>query len=477
MYHDGAMLLAVLAHVLELEALGHLEVQLDGAALPGPANAVGEVEVELRAIEGAVSLVDLIGLAQLLDGGFQRGLSHAPGGFVAHVVLGHGGELDLVAQGEGRVYLVEDADNALDLVLHLFRGHEDVRVVLGEAAYAEEPVQRAGKLMPVDDAQLGHAHGQVSVRVRLAFVYQHAAGAVHGLDRIVLAVDDGGIHVVLIVVPVAAAVPELLVEDDGRGYLDVAVSLVHLAPVLEQRVLEDHAVRQEEREAGPLVREHEQAELTSELAVVTLLRLFKTIQIGLKFLLFEKTCAVDPLEHLPAGIAAPVCAGAAHEFYGVALYPAGAVHVRAGAEVGEFALLIETDDRVLRQVLYELHLVGLVLLAHEGKGLRAGQLKALYGQLFLADLAHLGLDLLEHLGGEGHLGVYVVIKAVLDRGADGQLGLRIQALYRLGEDVARAVPVGIAVFFVFKSVFFLVHDYPPVNGSTPAPQNGTGVRF
>ena len=52
--------------------------------------------------------------------------------------------------------------------------------------------------------------------------------------------------------PLAAAVPELLVEDDGRGYLDVAVSLVHLAPILEQRVLEDHAVRQEEREAGPL---------------------------------------------------------------------------------------------------------------------------------------------------------------------------------------------------------------------------------
>ena len=35
--HDGAVLLVVRAHVLQLEALGELGVELDGAALPGAA--------------------------------------------------------------------------------------------------------------------------------------------------------------------------------------------------------------------------------------------------------------------------------------------------------------------------------------------------------------------------------------------------------------------------------------------------------
>ena len=49
--HDGAVLLAVLAGVLQLEPLGQLAVQLDGAALPGPAQGVGQVEVQLGAVE------------------------------------------------------------------------------------------------------------------------------------------------------------------------------------------------------------------------------------------------------------------------------------------------------------------------------------------------------------------------------------------------------------------------------------------
>ena len=66
--HDGPVLLAVLAHVLQLEPLGHLHIQLDGAALPGPAQAVGEVEVQLGAVERAVAGIDNKVLAQLGNG-------------------------------------------------------------------------------------------------------------------------------------------------------------------------------------------------------------------------------------------------------------------------------------------------------------------------------------------------------------------------------------------------------------------------
>ena len=343
-----------------------------------------------------------------------------------------------------------------------------MRVVLGEAADAEQPVQRAAQLVAVHQAQLAHAQRQVAVGVRLVFIYQHPAGAVHGLDGVVLLVDDRGVHVGLVMVPVAAALPELAVEDDGRGDLHIAVALVYLAPVVDEGVLQRHAVGQEEGEARAGLVHHEEPQLAAQLAVVAPLRLFQTIEIGLKFLFFHKTCAVNALEHFAAGVAAPVRAGAVHQLDGVALYAPGVVKVRAGAEVGELSLLIEADGLALRQVLDELHLIGLVPVRHELDGLFARQLEALDGQLLLADAAHLLFQLLQHLGGEGHVAVYIVVKAVLNSGAYGQLALRVQALDGLGQDVAGGVAVGVAVFLILKGVFVFFHVfYLPLNEKHP----------
>ena len=66
MDHNGAMLFPIGAHIGDIEAFRHLEIQLDGAALPGTADGVLQVEVDLGAVEGAVSLVDGIGQAASL---------------------------------------------------------------------------------------------------------------------------------------------------------------------------------------------------------------------------------------------------------------------------------------------------------------------------------------------------------------------------------------------------------------------------
>ena len=52
---DRPVRLAVLADVREVEALGLREVALDRAELPGAADRVLDVEVDLRAVEGAVA--------------------------------------------------------------------------------------------------------------------------------------------------------------------------------------------------------------------------------------------------------------------------------------------------------------------------------------------------------------------------------------------------------------------------------------
>ena len=65
-------------------------------------------------------------------------------------------------------------------------------IVLREAADAEQAVERAGKFVAVYKAKLSHAQGKLAVGMGLILINQHAAGAVHGLDGVILAVDDGG---------------------------------------------------------------------------------------------------------------------------------------------------------------------------------------------------------------------------------------------------------------------------------------------
>ena len=131
----------------------------------------------------------------------------------------------------------------------------------------------------------------------------------------------------------------------------------------------------------------------------------------------------------------------------------------AGAQVHELALLVEADDRVLGQVVDELHLVGLAPLLHELHGLFPGQLEPLQLQLLLADLPHLRLQLSQLVLGEGLGGVEVVVEAVVDGRADGQLHLRVQPLHGLGQDVRAGVPVGLAIFLVLKGIQFVIFHH------------------
>ena len=65
--HHRPVLGVVVALVGELEALGHLEVELAGAALPGAAERVGDVEVDLRPVEGPLPRAHVVLAALALE--------------------------------------------------------------------------------------------------------------------------------------------------------------------------------------------------------------------------------------------------------------------------------------------------------------------------------------------------------------------------------------------------------------------------
>ena len=59
--HHRAVALAVLADVVDVEALGQVEVDLDRRTRPLAAEGVDPLDVDLRAVERAAALVDLVG--------------------------------------------------------------------------------------------------------------------------------------------------------------------------------------------------------------------------------------------------------------------------------------------------------------------------------------------------------------------------------------------------------------------------------
>ena len=164
----------------------------------------------------------------------------------------------MIFKAEQLVNLVNQAHNAFDFVGNLFRGHEDVRIVLGKAAHTHQPVERAGFFVAVDKSQLAHANRQVAVGVNFRFINQHTARAVHRLNRKVGVVNDGGIHIFFVVVPVAGRLPKLTVEHHRGGNFDIALTRVDFAPIINQRVFKNHAFGQEERKARALIHQRKQ---------------------------------------------------------------------------------------------------------------------------------------------------------------------------------------------------------------------------
>ena len=186
-----------------------------------------------------------------------------------------------------------------------------------------------------------------------------------------------------------------------------------------------------EGHAGRFVLEVEQVELLAELAMIALLGLFQAVQIGVEFLLVAPGGAVDALQHGVARIAAPVGAGELRQLEAVAEL-AGARQMRAATDVEPVALAVDRDLFAGRDdVVDDLDLVVLAQLGEDALGLLAIHDLAHDGQIALDDLVHAFFDALQIGGREGLVAGEVVIEAVFDRRADGDLGARIEFLHGL----------------------------------------------
>ena len=438
MQHDRMPLGRAFVHVLGAQALGHHEVHLHGAQLPGAADGVLEVVFDLRAVERALARQLFPGHAAGRQRGAQGGLGLVPGGVVAQARFRAQGDLDLhVLEAEVLVDLQGLAMEVGDFRLHLVRGAEDVAVVLGEAAHAQDAVQRARGFVAVAGAELAVADGQVAVAVQALVEHLHVARAVHRLERVGALLGLGEEHVLLVVVPVAGLLPQGNVEDLRAAHFLVARAAVDAAHVLLHHLPQLPALGMPEHQARRFFLQVEELELAGDLAVVALLGFLQLREVGLEVLVVEPGGAVDAAEHLVVVVTAPVGAGHLHQLERA--QPVGARHVRAAAQVGELALRVQRQVFAGRDRFDDLGLVVLADALEEGHGLVARLHAARHRQRFLDDLLHLGLDGRQVFGRERTLVGEVVEEAAVDHRADGDLGAGEQALHGLGQQVGGGV--------------------------------------
>ncbi len=285
MDHHRRLLLAVGVDVVGAEPLRQVEIDLRGAALPVATDGVAQHILELRAVEGALARVDggLDAAARLFLDLLQHvrhhGLGVIPRLVRTDALLRPGRELDHEL-GEAEVAVGRD-DQVVDaqaLRRDLLFGAEHVRVVLREAAHAQEPVQRARRLVAMHRAELGNAERQVAIRLQAVLENLDMARAVHRLDDVdPIAVVDliarrlRHEHVLAERHPVAGSLPQRLVEQ--LRCVDLVIDAAEPPPhVGDERLEHRPALGVPEDDARPLLLEMEEVHLAAEAPVIALLR-------------------------------------------------------------------------------------------------------------------------------------------------------------------------------------------------------------
>ena len=246
-----ALLLGV-GGVLQIEADGELEIELDGGALVDAVHGIHDLDVDLGTVEGAVAGVDAPSAlaGEGIHGPGERGLGTVPKGHVAESLLGPGGQFELVGHSKRSVDTLHELQGSLDLFLDLVLPAEDVAIVLLEPTDTSEAGEGTGKLVAVEGAKVGEAEGQVAVRADGRLEHEAVAGTVHGLHGPLLPLHVKDEHGVLVVHGVAGLVPQVEVVNVGRDDLVEAALPVVVLDEIDELVVDAGAVGEPEGRSG-----------------------------------------------------------------------------------------------------------------------------------------------------------------------------------------------------------------------------------
>src|SRR5262249_10362109 len=178
--------------------------------------------------------------------------------------------------------------------LALFAEH--VSIVLSELTQAEQTVEHPGGFTSVHQTELGETQGKVSVRGRHPLNNLNVARATHGLEREGPSFFSQHEHLLSEVLPVAAALPNGLIQQLRSAHFLVLVSVQLLPGSVLQQPVEDKATGVPEDHSRRFLLEMEEVQALAQRAMVVFIKHDSTAPIGR--LAFSgrsmRACAVAP---------------------------------------------------------------------------------------------------------------------------------------------------------------------------------------
>ena len=428
MQHVGAVFGTVLSDIFGVQPFGQVRVDLKGAALPDPTDRVGQFKIKLWPVKRAFAGVERIGMAGRLDRVFQRRLDVVPACLGADPFFGAGGEHDLeFLEPEVLVNPGQKIDEFGTFRFDLIFGAENMRVILGESAYPHDAMQRARGFITVARPEFGHPQRQIAVGFQALIIDLHVARAVHRFQRVdrlfagVILVHFDDEHVFLIFVPMPGLFPKRPADHLRRVHLDIAIGALLAAHVVLQGGVDGPAIGVPEHLTGSLFLHMEQVHFAAQFAVVAFGGFLQAVQVVFEAFFVGERGAVDALQHGTVAVAAPIGSRDRHQFERIGRHLAGVLQMRAAAQVLPVAVPIHAQRLVARDGLDQLDLIGLALVLVMRDCTGAVPDFGAHGLAFVDDLFHLFLNCGEVFGHKGLVAVKVVIPAVLDHRADGDL--------------------------------------------------------
>mmetsp|Transcript_17763 Transcript_17763/g.49244 ORF Transcript_17763/g.49244 Transcript_17763/m.49244 type:complete len:502 (-) Transcript_17763:893-2398(-) len=269
--------------VLQIEPKRQLEVQLHGTALVLATQRILQLDVDLRAVECSVALVDGPLPAARIERVGELRLRALPELLAPHGLLRPCAQRERELEAEQVVDVEHELKRRRDLRSNLIFSAKDVGIVLLKSANPRQSRKCATQLVPVQDTERGHSHGQLAVGAWLAVEDDTVARAIHRFQEPFLALDLEAVHVVFVVLVVPGALEDIRGVDVRRDDLVEAPIPILRAHQLLQPVVDLRPM------AGPEARswghhgvEEEQVLLLADPPVVTLLRLLQHCLMGLQ---------------------------------------------------------------------------------------------------------------------------------------------------------------------------------------------------
>ena len=467
--HDRATRRVVRTRVGQIEAFRQVEIDLHGAELPAATERIFHDKVDFRSVKCRFALFFDHGNAERC----RRRAAGVFGAFpifvLADVFIGFGiaqtdahGIIFHAERGQNDVHELEAGANFLvDLV---FRA-ENVSVVLRKAAHAGQPVEFAGLFPAVNGTELGEAHGQLAVGMRLRGVKFDVERAIHRLEqeaversrvkqirkiragfafrreRIdLLLVNDRSELRFAIIRKVPRRAEKIEISDVRREHLAVALAEKFFADKRLKLLANDGAVRRPQHQALPDgIVDGKKFQLLAEFAVVAFFRFLEIVQIFFELRLRRERHAVNTLELLVFFVAAMIRSRDGEQLHGFDLR--GVAHVRSRAKVEKFAVAVERDFFAFGNIgkAAGFKFAERRRFRNQFFGFFAGNFEAFELLVFFSDFFHLRLDFFEVFRREFVFKIEIVVKPVVRSGSDVEFSVREKTKNGGRKHVRRAV--------------------------------------